>query len=94
MLRWQLRSNWIVNASINHFSSTFSGRLKQIRLPAEQIAAMGVEHVYGPWRFRLDINNLFDRTWLRARSRDTLGETLLTVMPGRTWQFMIRYTIE
>ncbi|MDP3518509.1 MAG: TonB-dependent receptor [Pseudohongiella sp.] len=94
LLRWQWQPDLALNASLNHFSSTYSGRLKQIRLPSEQIAGIGLDHVNGPWRFRVNVNNLFDRTWLRARSRDSLGETLLTVMPGRTWQFMVRYTID
>jgi iron complex outermembrane recepter protein len=94
LLRWQLRSDLALNASLNHFSSTYSGRLKQIRLPSEQIAGVGLDHINGPWRFRVNVNNVFDSTWLRARSRDALGETLLTVMPGRTWQLMVRYTID
>ncbi len=91
-LSWRVLPAWTLHAGVNHFSSTYSGRLKQIRLPEQQIASVGIDHLAGEWKFSLDINNMFDSTWLRARSRDVLGETLLTTMPGRTWQLVVSYS--
>jgi len=69
----------------NHFSSTYSGRLKTVELPASTTMNAGVAYDMNMWQFKLDVRNLTDERYFRARSGDTLGEIFVQAMPGRVW---------
>jgi outer membrane receptor protein involved in Fe transport len=68
----------------NAFSSTYSGRLKLVKLPAVETMNLGAFYKADYWQLKLDIKNVFDTEYFRARTGDTLGETLVQAMPGRT----------
>lgn len=68
----------------NVFSSTYSGRLKLVKLPAVETMNLGAFYKADYWQLKLDIKNVFDTEYFRARTGDTLGETLVQAMPGRT----------
>jgi len=68
----------------NYFSSVYSGRLKLVKLPAVETLNLGVFYDKDFWTLKLDVRNVFDKQYFRARTGDTLGETLVQAMPGRT----------
>ncbi|MES2605942.1 MAG: hypothetical protein V4603_13475, partial [Pseudomonadota bacterium] len=74
----------------NHFSETYSGRLKTVLLPSVSVMDVGVYYDTGIWHLKLDVGNVFDEQYFRARTGDTLGEVLAQAMPGRTWRTTIR----
>ena len=45
-----------------------------------------------PWHVKLDVLNLTNERWFRARSGDTLGDPLAQAMPDRRWQLTLRFT--
>ena len=73
----------------NFLSSTYSGRLKTIRLPASEVFNIGASYKFGQWRAKLDVFNLLDEQYFRARTGDTLGDALFSAMPGRRWQLTV-----
>lgn len=76
----------------NYFSATYSGQLKLVRLPAASVFNGSVFMERGGWRVKADVLNLFDERYFRARTGDTLGETLVQSMPGRRWQLTVNWS--
>ncbi|MEY4641406.1 MAG: Ferripyoverdine receptor precursor [Pseudomonadota bacterium] len=74
----------------NHFSETYSGRLQTVLLPEVAVMDFGLFYDTGIWHFKLDIGNLLDEQYFRARTGDTLGEVLGQAMPGRTWRTTVK----
>jgi outer membrane receptor protein involved in Fe transport len=74
----------------NYFSDTCTGRLCTVRLPEEFVANAGVMFTAGRWTAKLDVSNLFDETYFRARTGDMLGNPLAQVMPDRRWQVTLK----
>jgi outer membrane receptor protein involved in Fe transport len=81
-----------VTASGNYFSSTCSGRLCAVELPAATVFNVGAFWEEDPWHVKLDVMNLTNERWFRARSGDTLGDPLAQAMPDRRWQLTLRFT--
>jgi iron complex outermembrane receptor protein len=86
MLAWQTPGQWEISLFGNYFSKVHSGRLKTIELPSASIFSLGITRQFGPWQYQLNVGNIFDKKGYRARSRDNLGETLLSAVPGRQWR--------
>ena len=82
-----------VSVSGNHFSSTCSGRLCVVRLPASNVLNTGLFWNNHRWAVKLDIFNLTNERYFRARTGDTLGDALAQAMPGRRWQTTVRVTL-
>jgi hypothetical protein len=40
---------------------------------------------------KLDVLNLTNERWFRARSGDALGDPLAQAMPDRRWQLTVRF---
>jgi outer membrane receptor protein involved in Fe transport len=74
----------------NHFSEVYSGRLQTVLLPEVAVMDFGVFYDTGRWHFKLDMGNVFDEQYFRARTGDTLGEVLAQAMPGRTWRTTVK----
>lgn len=74
----------------NYFSDTCTGRLCTVRLPEEFVANAGVMFSAGRWTAKLDVSNLFDETYFRARTGEVLGNPLAQVMPDRRWQITLK----
>ncbi|HEY0962039.1 MAG TPA: TonB-dependent receptor plug domain-containing protein [Pseudomonadales bacterium] len=88
--QYQLNRTFGMTFSANYFSGVYSGRLRQVHLPASYVANAGVFVDRGRWHFKFDVNNLADTRYFRPRTGDNLGETLVSAMPGRTWAASIR----
>jgi iron complex outermembrane recepter protein len=87
---YRMTDNVTLTLSGNHFSSTYSGRLKTVELPATTTFNTGVAYDTDRWQFKLDLRNVGDEQYFRARSGDTLGEIFVQAMPGRTWVATVR----
>ncbi len=87
---YRMSDSFTLTLSGNHFSSTYSGRLKTVELPASTTFNAGVAYDTDNWQLKLDVRNLSDERYFRARSGDTLGEIFVQAMPGRTWTATIR----
>ncbi|HEY0962038.1 MAG TPA: TonB-dependent receptor [Pseudomonadales bacterium] len=74
----------------NHFSETYSGRLKTVLLPEVAVMDVGIFYDTNTWHLKLDVGNVFDERYFRARTGDTLGEVLAQAMPGRTWRTTLK----
>lgn len=81
-----------VALSGNYFSATCTGRLCTVRMPESYIANAAVFYASGAWTWKLDISNLFDERYFRARTGDTLGNVLAQALPDRRWQVTVKKT--
>jgi iron complex outermembrane receptor protein len=75
----------------NYFSSTCSGRLCSVKLPAATVLNAGAFWERNPWSVKLDVLNFTNERWFRARSGDALGDSLAQAMPDRRWQLTLRF---
>ena len=76
----------------NYFSSVSSGRLQLVDLPEAHVLDIGAFWESLHWRVKLDVSNVLDQRYFRARTGDTLGDTLVQAMPTRRWQLTARYS--
>jgi iron complex outermembrane receptor protein len=90
-LDYQSDSGYGVTASGNYFASTFSGRLRLVKLPEAYTFNVGVNRNVGKWEVKASVDNVFDRLWFRARTGDTLGDSLAQVMPDRKFNFTAKF---
>jgi outer membrane receptor protein involved in Fe transport len=74
----------------NYFADTCTGRLCTVRLPEEFVANAGIIFSTRKWSAKLDVSNLFDETYFRARTGEVLGNSLAQVMPDRRWQLTLK----
>lgn len=91
-LAYELDSGLGFTASATYQSSTYSGRLQLIDLPAVTTANAGVSYALSNWSLKLDVMNLTDERYFRARTGDTLGDAMLSPMAERRYQFTARIT--
>jgi len=70
-----------LHAQRNYFSSTCSGRLCLVRLPSADVFNVGTFWNLGAWSLKLDIFNVANERYFRARTGDTLGDVLAQAMP-------------
>ncbi len=75
----------------NYFSSVSSGRLQLVDLPEAYVLDIGAFWESLHWRVKLDLSNALNERYFRARTGDTLGDTLVQAMPTRRWQLTARY---
>ena len=87
---YQTRSGLGFTLSGNYFSGTCAGRLCLVRLPAANILNTGVFLDVGGWSAKLDVFNLTNERYFRARTGDTLGDVLAQAMPDRHWQLTLK----
>jgi len=74
-----------------YLSSTCSGRLCLVRLEQSHVYDVGVFWETPAWNLKLDVFNLTDEHYYRARTGDTLGDVIAQAMPGRRWQVTAKY---
>ncbi|HTE39881.1 MAG TPA: hypothetical protein VK629_03575, partial [Steroidobacteraceae bacterium] len=74
----------------NYFSETCSGRLCVVTLPDSYVFNAGVLWNRASWSGKLDVLNLTNERYFRARTGDTLGDVLAQAMPDRHWQVSVR----
>jgi iron complex outermembrane recepter protein len=90
-LDYQSPGGYGVNINGNFFHSTYSGRLKLVKLPAVYVFNLSVYRNVRNWELKLAADNITDRVWFKARTGDTLGDALAQVMPGRKINVTARY---
>lgn len=88
---YEFRNGCGFTLSGTYFSSVNSGRLRLVELPEAAIFDAGVFWETNRWRMKVDVNNLLDERYFRARTGDTLGDTHVQAMPSRRWQFTAKY---
>jgi len=81
-----------ITVSGNYFAETCTGRLCTVRLPESYVVNAGTWLDAGRWTFKLDVSNLLDERYFRARTGDTLGNVLAQAMPDRRWQLTVKAT--
>jgi outer membrane receptor protein involved in Fe transport len=74
----------------NYFSSVYTGRLMLVELPSTQTFDAGVFFDFSRFHVKVDLLNLTDERYFRARTGDTLSDAIASAMPGRRWQATIR----
>jgi iron complex outermembrane recepter protein len=74
----------------NHFSSVHAGRLMLVELPSTTTVDLGLFMDAGRFQVKLDVMNLTDERYFRARTGDTLSDSLAQAMPDRRWQATLR----
>ncbi|MET0292055.1 MAG: secretin and TonB N-terminal domain-containing protein [Steroidobacteraceae bacterium] len=74
----------------NYLSSTCSGRLCLVRLPSALVTDVGALLTRARAEIKLDVFNLTDERFYRARTGDTLGDVIAQVTPGRRWQITVK----
>lgn len=88
---YQLGKRTGVTLRSNYISSTCSGRLCLVHLPSALLFDAGVYWSDRAKDLRLDVSNIGDKLYYRARTGETLGDVIAQPMPGRRWQLTGRY---
>lgn len=89
---YRMPNGWGFMLGSAYVSSVHSGRLQLVELPEAFVVDAGAFYELGAWRVKLDVGNVFDERYFRARTGDTLGDTHVQAMPGRQWQMTVRYS--
>jgi len=90
-LDYQSPKGYGMNINGNYFASTYSGRLKLVKLPAVYVVNASVYRNVRNWELKLGVDNIADRVWFKARTGDTLGDSLAQVMPGRKYTVAAKF---
>jgi hypothetical protein len=90
LVRYELRNGLGFTLSGNYFSSVYTGRLKLVELPVAQVYNVGVVWRHSNWHVKYDLLNALDEHYFRPRTGDTLGDPLVSAMPGRRSQLTFR----
>jgi outer membrane receptor protein involved in Fe transport len=88
---YQLDKHWGATLKGNYLSSTCSGRLCLVHLPQSLVVDAGIYWTDRLLDIKLDVSNVGDVHYFRARTGDTLGDVIAQAMPGRRWQATARY---
>ncbi|HEX2585224.1 MAG TPA: TonB-dependent receptor plug domain-containing protein [Steroidobacteraceae bacterium] len=81
-----------ITVNANYLSSTCSGRLCLVRLPQSHVYDFGAFWNSKQWDAKLDIFNITNERYFRARTGDTLGDVIAQSMPGRRYQLTVKFT--
>jgi outer membrane receptor protein involved in Fe transport len=65
-----------------------------VTLPESYVFNFGAQWSRRSWLFKLDVFNITDERYFRARTGDTLGDVLAQAMPDRHWQATIRKSFQ
>lgn len=87
---YQMENGLGFTLSANHLSKTHSGRLQLIELPEATTLNVGLTYDVANWEIKFDVFNATNEIYFRARTGDTLGDALVSVMPDRRYQFTVR----
>ena len=87
----EIRGGWGYSLRGNYLSSTCSGRLCLVQLPSSLVLDAGLFGRIAALECKLDVFNVTDRHYFRARTGDTLGDVIAQAMPGRRWQLTLRH---
>ncbi len=88
---YQFARQWGATLKGNYLSSTCAGRLCLVHLPQSLVFDVGIYRSTPTLDLKLDVSNVGDKLYYRARTGDTLGDVIAQVMPGRRWQVTGKY---
>jgi iron complex outermembrane recepter protein len=88
---YQLNKHWGLTLKGNYLSSTCSGRLCLVTLPSSLVFDAGIFWSIPSLDIRLDVANVTDEDYFRARTGDTLGDVIAQSMPGRRMQLSANF---
>ena len=86
-----LPHGWGWTLSGNYLSGTCSGRLCTVTLPRSLVFNAGLLWQFGKLDAKVDVTNITNERYFRARTGDTLGNVLAQAMPDRQWQLTVKY---
>jgi iron complex outermembrane recepter protein len=89
---YQWNNGFGVALSGSYLSSTCTGRLCVVQLPESYVINAGAFVDIGAWSVKLDVSNLFNERYFRARTGDVLGNVLAQAMPDRRCQLTLKYS--
>ena len=73
----------------NYLSKTCTGRLCTVVLPSSTVLNLGLLWGTQDIQCKLDVFNITNERYFRARTGDTLGNVLAQIMPDRQWQLTL-----
>ena len=88
---YQVARHWGLTLKSNYLSSTCAGRLCLVKLPQSLVFDTGLFWTDRNVDLKLDVSNISNQHYFRARTGDTLGDVIAQAMPGRRWQITARY---
>jgi len=88
---YQFDKHWGATLKGNYLSSTCSGRLCLVELPSSTVVDVGVFWSSPAIDLKLDVANVGDRHYFRARTGEVLGDVIAQAMPGRRTQLTATY---
>lgn len=86
---YRFHKNWGATVKGNYLSSTCSGRLCLVTLPSSLVFDVGLFWSNLALDIKLDVSNIGDVHYFRARTGDTLGDVIAQAMPGRRTQLTV-----
>jgi hypothetical protein len=87
---YELPAGFGVNAGTQYLSQSWANRIKTVKIPQVTLYDAGVTYDHGKVHLRLSGFNLTDKRYFQ--SGQSTNANLLTVMPGRRWQFQMKVT--
>ena len=90
-LDYQSPGGYGMNINGNYFASTYSGRLKLVKLPEVRLLNASIYRQVKTWELKVSVDNITDKVWFKARTGDTLGDSLAQVMPGRKYSVTAKF---
>lgn len=88
---YRIHDNWGATFKGNYLSSTCAGRICLVELPSSLVFDVGLFWSNATFDIKLDVTNITDEHYFRARTGDVLGDVIAQPMPGRQWLTTIRY---
>ncbi len=90
-LIYQFANHWGATLKGNYLSSTCAGRLCLVELPASTVFDAGIFFSSSVFDIKLDVANVSDKQYFRARTGEFLGDVIAQAMPGRRAQLTATY---
>jgi len=88
---YQFDNHWGATLKGNYLSSTCAGRLCLVELPKSTVFDVGVFWSTPKIDIKLDVANIADKHYFRARTGEVLGDVIAQAMPGRRTQLTATY---
>lgn len=88
---YQFDNHWGATLKGNYLSSTCAGRLCLVELPESTVFDVGVFWSNPKIDIKLDVANIADKHYFRARTGEVLGDVIAQAMPGRRTQLTATY---
>ncbi len=88
---YQFNRHWGATFKGNYLSSTCSGRLCLVELPSSTVFDVGIFWSSPAIDVKLDVANITDKHYFRARTGEVLGDVIAQAMPGRRMQITANY---